>query len=89
MIHLVVGGRVQGVGYRWFIREAARRLALGGWVRNREDGTVEIAASGETRALQALVDAARRGPPGAHVASVAELPTEGLGSLEPPFTTQR
>ena len=52
-LHVVVRGRVQGVGFRWFVREAARALGLAGWVRNRPDGSVEVAAEG---------DAASRGP---------------------------
>ena len=39
-VRLVISGRVQGVGFRWFVREAARRHRLAGWVRNRSDGNV-------------------------------------------------
>lgn len=88
MIHLVASGRVQGVGYRWFIREAARRLGLRGWVRNRADGSVEIAASGDTSAVRSLAETARTGPPGAHVTSVVELSTDGIELLESSFTIQ-
>ena len=45
-MHILIAGRVQGVGFRWFARVAARRLELSGWVRNRQDGTVEVAAAG-------------------------------------------
>lgn len=88
VIHLVASGRVQGVGYRWFIRETARRLELRGWVRNRADGSVEIVASGDASAVNALAATVRTGPPGAHVTSVVELSTDGLELLEPSFTIQ-
>ena len=64
-IHLEVSGRVQGVGFRWFVVEEARRLKLSGWVRNRPDGKVEIAASGSADALAELESAVTDGPPGA------------------------
>lgn len=88
-MHLEVAGRVQGVGFRWFVRETARRSDLAGWVRNVEGGRVEIAASGSEAAIAALVSAARQGPPGAQVDSVAELSTAGLEHLPRPFTVLR
>jgi acylphosphatase len=88
-VHFEVGGKVQGVGFRWFVREAARRAGLAGWVRNRADGRVEIAASGTETAIANLVSAVRVGPPGARVDHVVELPSTGLDELPRPFTVMR
>ena len=57
-----VQGRVQGVGFRAFVADRARRLAVLGWVRNRPDGAVEGVAEGETGALETLVTQLQRGP---------------------------
>jgi acylphosphatase len=72
-LHVLVRGRVQGVGFRWFVRETARDLGLAGWVRNRPDGTVEVAAEGSAVTLERLRDELRKGPPGAAVTSVDDL----------------
>jgi acylphosphatase len=88
-VHLEVVGRVQGVGFRWFVRETARRVGLAGWVRNHDDGRVEIAASGTQTAIDELKSVARTGPPGAWVERVTELPTTGLDDLPRPFTVLR
>jgi Acylphosphatases len=61
-LHAVVEGHVQGVGFRYFVKETAERLQLTGWVRNRYDGSVEVAAEGNTAHLQALLDALHVGP---------------------------
>jgi acylphosphatase len=68
--HLVVRGRVQGVGYRWFVRELGESLGLTGWVRNREDGTVESEAEGEAAALEEFVRRLRDGNPAARVDAI-------------------
>ena len=67
----LVRGRVQGVGFRYFTQAAAVRAGVRGWVRNNPDGTVEIAAAGESDALERLEQEIRRGPPGARVDQVA------------------
>lgn len=65
--HLVIRGRVQGVGYRAFVEDAALHRGLDGWVRNRRDGTVEAVFAGSPQAVDAMVEECRRGPPGAWV----------------------
>ena len=69
--HVVVRGRVQGVGYRAFVEDEAVGLGLAGWVRNRRDGTVEALLSGPAVAVEAVIAACRRGPHGARVDVVA------------------
>ena len=72
-IHLEIAGRVQGVGFRWFARQQARRLGIDGWAVNTRSGTVEIVAKGAPEALQQLEAAVAQGPSGAIVKSVTEL----------------
>ena len=71
-MHLLVSGRVQGVGFREFTRRTALRVGVGGWVRNLSDGRVEVVADGERPALDALVSAVSSGPPGALVRDVRQ-----------------
>jgi acylphosphatase len=87
-VHLLATGRVQGVGFRWFVRETARRLDLAGWVMNRPDGSVEVAAEGNAAQIAALRSAVREGPPGARVDAVEEL-TDNGEALARPFGVQR
>lgn len=65
-----VTGRVQGVGFRHFTRQEARRLGLIGWVRNEADGSVRVVAEGPREALEQLLDALRHGPASALVSDV-------------------
>ena len=68
--HLRITGRVQGVGYRWNLTRQANALGLGGWVRNRLDGSVEAVATGPVDAVQALINWAQCGPELARVEGV-------------------
>ncbi len=76
-VRLRIVGRVQGVGYRFFIEREAERLALSGWVRNMPDGSVELEAEGERATLEQLVDRARAGPPLSRVTRIDETWDEG------------
>jgi acylphosphatase len=79
---LLVEGRVQGVGYRWWTVQAARALGLSGWVRNRRDGSVEILAIGDEDAIGQLAQACRTGPPAAEVRSVERRAGADDGSAD-------
>ena len=68
-----VRGRVQGVGYRWFVVRAARRLGLTGWVANEHDGSVATVAEGDEPAIDEFAEALAKGPPGAIVSDVASV----------------
>lgn len=65
--HVIVRGRVQGVGYRAFVEHEAHRHGLHGWVRNRRDGSVEAVFAGSRDAVEVMVEACRRGPYSAQV----------------------
>jgi acylphosphatase len=73
---ILVSGRVQGVGFRISLQREARKLGLGGWVRNRSDGTVEALLQGTPQAVAALIAWARNGPPGARVTALADSAAE-------------
>jgi len=78
----VVSGRVQGVGFRWFVQELALREGASGWVRNREDGRVEAVVEAEAEALTRIERLIRRGPPAArvdHVETFEEAPPRDRG----------
>lgn len=68
---LNITGIVQGVGYRAAFHDTAVALGLSGWVRNRRDGSVEATVRGDARQVDAIIDWARRGPPGAKVSQVS------------------
>jgi acylphosphatase len=70
--HVVVRGRVQGVGYRAFTEYTALDRGLEGWVRNRRDGAVEAVFAGPIEAVAAVIVSCRRGPPGARVDAIEE-----------------
>jgi acylphosphatase len=72
---LVVQGKVQGVGFRWFVRERARRLGVAGWVRNESDGTVQILVGGPTPLVSRFLTELNVGPPNAIIESIREVET--------------
>lgn len=75
---IIVHGRVQGVGFRFFVVGVAEDLGVAGWVRNRRDGTVEALLQGEEDAVERAIAWARRGPPAARVerVDIAEVPND-------------
>ena len=86
VLHFLIQGRVQGVGFRWFVHREASELDLRGWVRNTEDGDVEVVAQGDEADLAELRSSLRRGPRGSRVDRLvehylAESEAEGLGSF--------
>lgn len=87
-LHVLATGLVQGVGFRWFVRETARRLDLAGWVLNRPDGSVEVAAEGQASGIEALRAAVAEGPTGARVDAIRDLADDGE-ALSRPFGVRR
>jgi acylphosphatase len=73
-VHVRISGRVQGVGYRAWTADEARRRGLAGWVRNRPDGDVEAVFSGPRAAVDAMIEACRKGPALARVGDVDVRP---------------
>jgi len=89
VVHIEITGRVQGIGFRWFVREQARTRNLAGWVRNLDSGGVEIAAAGPDPAMSAFLAAVNQGPPGALVRHVVKLSPVQDSDLPNPFTIIR
>jgi len=75
--HIVVHGRVQGVGYRYSLMAAASRANVTGWVRNRRGGTVEAMLAGPADKVSKIIAWAGRGPPGSQVTGVKVQDAEG------------
>lgn len=80
---------MQGVGFRWHVSERARRLGLGGWVKNRLDGAVEICAAGPQEALDQLESHILRGPEGAEIQEVERVTGSDLADIFKPFSIDR
>ena len=83
-LRFVVRGRVQGVGYRWFVEREAHVLGIAGWVRNNADGSVEVLAMGSREQLLGLRSRLRAGPRAARVDDVEEAearPVAGLNTF--------
>jgi acylphosphatase len=72
VLHFLIRGRVQGVGFRWFVHREASELDLRGWVRNTEDGDVEVVASGTAEDIAELRASLKKGPRGSRVDRVVE-----------------
>lgn len=83
--YFLISGRVQGVGFRAATQKQAHQLSLDGWVRNRNDGTVELMAAGSARNLDTLRDWLNHGPTAAGVTQVFEQPADDE-ALPSPFT---
>ena len=86
-VHLIIEGRVQGVGYRAFTRGHAKRLGLDGWVRNLKDGNVEAVISGAERTVDEMLVELQRGPFAARVRNIKisecnEIIQQGFNQLE-------
>ena len=75
--HLRIEGRVQGVGFRFYMQRKALELGVTGWVRNRLDGTVEAVVQGTPEAVETMIAAARRGPRNAMVSALRVSESSG------------
>ena len=75
--HLLITGRVQGVGFRFYTQRKAHELGITGWVRNCRDGSVEGVIQGASEAVETMISWARRGPPSAVVAEVRVTDASG------------
>jgi len=88
-LHVIVCGRVQGVGFRRFVERLALQLDVAGWVANLPDGSVEVVADGPSGSIQRLLAALREGPPGAVVREL-RTPTEPpRAPADRPFRVRR
>ncbi len=85
VLHFLIRGRVQGVGFRWFVQREAAELALLGWVRNTDTGEVELVAAGDPEALADLRTELHKGSRGSRVDAVIEheLDSTEAESLKP------
>lgn len=79
VVHLIVHGRVQGVGYRAFVEHEAKRRDLHGWVRNCRDSTVEALLAGDAAVIEDMIAACRRGPFSARVDAIDRTPGHAAG----------
>lgn len=82
-VEAVVRGRVQGVGFRYSTRRAALRLGVGGWVRNADDGSVELQATAPSETIDEFLEWCRVGPPGAVVTAVEIRSDEMVAGANP------
>jgi acylphosphatase len=77
VLHFLIRGRVQGVGFRWFVHREAAELGLHGWVRNTDSGDVEVVAAGKPEDLRDLRAELHKGSRGSRVDAVIEHALEG------------
>ena len=77
----IVRGRVQGVGFRWFVEREAHVLGIAGWVRNNPDSSVEVLAQGSKEQLAGLRSRLREGPRAARVDDVEEFDTAPISEM--------
>lgn len=87
-IGVIVTGRVQGVSFRDWTREQALALGVRGWVRNRDDGSVEALLDGDAEAVEAMLARMREGPSAARVDTLDSAPASE-GALPPGFEIRR
>jgi acylphosphatase len=80
-IHLIISGRVQGVGFRYHIRDKAWQHNLIGWVRNNDDGSVEIIAEGNEKDIEMFAAYCRKGPALAQVTDLKIIPEKLTGEF--------
>lgn len=86
IVHIEIAGHVQGVGFRHFVRDHARRLGIAGWVRNLTSGNVECTAAGAQPIVEDFVALLREGPPGATIKQIIRLSVPTNPELPLPFT---
>jgi acylphosphatase len=79
--HFFVRGRVQGVGFRWFVEREAHILGISGWVRNNHDGSVEVLAMGTSEQLAGLRARLQEGPRAARVDDIEESVTDPVAGI--------
>ena len=80
-VHLIISGFVQGVGFRYFVKQKADELALTGWVRNTPEGNVEVVLEGDQKKLEEVIAVCREGPPPASVKNVSVEESEATGEF--------
>lgn len=71
--HLIISGRVQGVGFRYFTYRTAKEHQLKGWVKNLYDGTVEVVVTGSRKKVAKMIEKLKEGPPSARVQDIEEI----------------
>ncbi|MDH5606967.1 MAG: acylphosphatase [Anaerolineae bacterium] len=81
-LHATVNGHVQGVGFRYFVMDTARRLGVNGWTRNRANRTVEVMAEAPKDLLEAFLQALNQGPNASKVSSVEAEWLEATGEFD-------